>query len=582
MRKNLLITYIFVVVIALFGSSYLSLSKAYDYIQDQNTEMVLIKARVLKNLLERDSRDEDELQDFLNQESERYESTVTLFDIKGNIIAQNSENKADSDIYKDQTELARAMESGEGTAIRYSHLAKVNYYFAAVKYNSEDGTGVIQIGTPMGIDHDFRMQMISRLVISAILIFLVSYLIARIYSKRLVVPIEELTEAADKIYEGDFDSKIYSHTSGEIGALGKSFNRMSKRINTTINTINSKESELKAILSSMTSGIIAVDLKNNIILFNQSFIDIMEISMADIENKYLYTVIRNASVNAVVDEVKQKGKKIKQVGFLPSNTEKVIEITGAPLKRDDGQLLGTLLVIDDITEFKKLQTIRQEFVSNVTHELKTPLTSIRGFVDTLKQGAISDPEVATRFLDIIDIEAERLHTLIQDILVLSEIESKKEEEKMLVNIKDTLEEAVDMLKGNLKEGVELIYTVAEGVDDFDCSKHRLLEIFINLIDNAIKYTEQGRVEVNCKKTDDTLIITVKDQGIGIEEQHLPRLFERFYRVDKGRSRNQGGTGLGLSIVKHIVELYDGSVSVSSKIGVGTTFTIKLPYNIKNG
>lgn len=239
-------------------------------------------------------------------------------------------------------------------------------------------------------------------------------------------------------------------------------------------------------------------------------------------------------------------------------------------------------------ELENFSQMRKEFVSNVTHELKTPLTSIRGFVDTLKNGALDDPEYAEHFLDIIDIEAERLGKLIQDILVLSEIESKdaevKKEEFVWCDLQAIWEEVKELLNGRQKIAVELEGKIEENTPPFYGNPDQLKEILLNLTDNALTYTEIGFVKVYCKKEENNLKIEVKDSGIGISEEHLDRLFERFYRVDKGRSRKQGGTGLGLSIVKHIVELYAGKIEVTSKVGQGTTFQVSLPYvnpNMKN-
>lgn len=228
-------------------------------------------------------------------------------------------------------------------------------------------------------------------------------------------------------------------------------------------------------------------------------------------------------------------------------------------------------------ELRKLESMRSDFVSNVTHELKTPLTSIRGFVETLKAGAIQNPTVAKRFLDIIDIEAERLYNLIQDILSLSEIESKIEYELQECNMNEVVFEVQELLRPKVQEQVSLVFKPQAYVKPYPCNRDRIKQLLINLVDNAIKNTEEGRITISCVGEDQYLVLTVEDTGIGIEEEALPRIFERFYRVDKGRSRKQGGTGLGLSIVKHIVEMYNGNIVVTSEVGKGTKFVVKLPY-----
>ena len=230
-----------------------------------------------------------------------------------------------------------------------------------------------------------------------------------------------------------------------------------------------------------------------------------------------------------------------------------------------------------VLAMKKVESMRREFVSNVTHELKTPLTSIRGFVETLKAGAIEDPKIANKFLDIIEIESDRLSNLISDTLLLSEIESKKETRREPCDVNEVITEVVDLLQPKVKEHVRLIFHPDASVRPYSCNRDRLKQLLINLVDNGLKATEFGAVTVSCRSTASQLVPEVSDTGIGMEEGQLDRIFERFYRVDKGRSKAQGGTGLGLSIVKHIVELYNGTIEVTSKPGVGTEFTVKLPY-----
>lgn len=230
-----------------------------------------------------------------------------------------------------------------------------------------------------------------------------------------------------------------------------------------------------------------------------------------------------------------------------------------------------------VLAMKKVESMRREFVSNVTHELKTPLTSIRGFVETLKAGAIEDPKIANKFLDIIEIESDRLSNLISDTLLLSEIESKKETRREPCDVNEVITEVVDLLQPKVKEHVRLIFHPDASVRPYSCNRDRLKQLLINLVDNGLKATEFGAVTVSCRSTGSQLVLEVSDTGIGMEEGQLDRIFERFYRVDKGRSKAQGGTGLGLSIVKHIVELYNGTIEVTSKPGVGTEFTVKLPY-----
>ena len=230
-----------------------------------------------------------------------------------------------------------------------------------------------------------------------------------------------------------------------------------------------------------------------------------------------------------------------------------------------------------VLAMKRVENMRRGFVSNVTHELKTPLTSIRGFVETLKAGAIEDPKIAHKFLDIIEIESDRLSNLISDTLLLSEIESKKDTKREPCDVNAVITEVVELLQPKVREHVRLIFHPDASVRPYSCNRDRLKQLLINLTDNGLKATEFGAVTISCRSTASQLVIEISDTGIGMEEEQLDRIFERFYRVDKGRSKAQGGTGLGLSIVKHIVELYNGTIEVTSKPGEGTEFTVRLPY-----
>lgn len=330
--------------------------------------------------------------------------------------------------------------------------------------------------------------------------------------------------------------------------------------------------ELDAVLRSMNNGVVAINNENQIIFYNEVFLTIIGRPAENIKLRPFYEIIRNEIIFDAIDVVRQKGSDGVREGKWK---DKVIRAT-ATLLRGKETSLGILVIVEDITQLKKLESVRSDFVSNVTHELKTPLTSIRGFVETLKNGAIADEAVARRFLDIIDIETERLYSLIQDILTLSEIESGTDYEAVVCNVGRAAQEAVDLLEGS-KEKVELIYEPVPYIRPYNCNPARIKELLINLLDNALKYTEEGQVRLICREDGNELFICVEDTGIGMEKEQLPRIFERFYRIDKSRSRKQGGTGLGLSIVKHIVELYNGKMNVESEVGKGTRFEIRLPY-----
>jgi two-component system phosphate regulon sensor histidine kinase PhoR len=331
----------------------------------------------------------------------------------------------------------------------------------------------------------------------------------------------------------------------------------------------------------MTNGVVAVDNQFRIILINTVSCEMFGIKKGPgIIGMNIIELVRNNQINSLLEESMDKNMPLLTEIVMGPPDDKILRVYTSPIKSNNPKQLnaGGIATIHDVTNLKKLEQIRTEFVSNVTHELKTPLTSIRGFIETLKNGAIEDKNVAVKFLDIIDIESERLSSLINDILQLSEIEAKISDSDISSHdINDTLKEIYNMLEGVAdKKGIKLDFEI-EGNIFINANKNRIKQMLINLIDNAIKYnSENGTVNVKVFKAEGKVTFIVRDSGIGIDEEHIPRIFERFYRVDKGRSRNMGGTGLGLSIVKHIVNLYNGNIKLISTPGSGTEFTIQLP------
>jgi len=299
------------------------------------------------------------------------------------------------------------------------------------------------------------------------------------------------------------------------------------------------------------------------------------------EGRHLLELIRDTELDDVIQEAIMDSDPREVEVILREPDEKIIRVMTSQIREQDNplQLTGVVIFMDDVTEIRKLEKIRSDFVSNVTHELKTPLTSISGFVETLKSGEIEDDLTRERFLDIIEIETERLTRLINDILTLSEIENiRGQDHKRIVSASELFDEVKPMMNAvNRDKKVTLEYEVAKNLPNIRINEDRFKQMMINLIDNAVKYTpDNGKVVVSAYTKYKKLVIRVKDTGIGIPEEDLPRLFERFYRVDKARSKKMGGTGLGLAIVKHIVLSMNGTIKVNSEVGKGTEFVITIP------
>ncbi|MDD4980062.1 MAG: ATP-binding protein [Candidatus Omnitrophica bacterium] len=348
-------------------------------------------------------------------------------------------------------------------------------------------------------------------------------------------------------------------------------------LNEKIHKLESENSQMQAILSSMAEGVIAVDKESRILSINPAIEKIFNIIKKDAGGKFFLEVIRNNDISEIINNVLKKGEFISKELNLVWPIQKVFQINASPLF-ENAAVNGCLVVLHDITEIRKLEKMRSDFVANVSHELKTPLTSIKGFVETLLEGALEDKKNSRHFLEIIQEHANRLNILIRDLLDLSYLESQEAQlHKEEINLKDLTDDILAGFKSQLKKGpIKAENNLPAGLS-VKADKDKIGQVLTNLIDNAIKFNrENGTIKIYEQDSADKIKIVVEDSGTGIPPKDIPRIFERFYRVDKARSRELGGTGLGLSIVKHIVELHGGSVGVESTEGLGSGFFFTLP------
>jgi len=375
----------------------------------------------------------------------------------------------------------------------------------------------------------------------------------------------------------DANNSDFSEISYEFAQLAQAISEVHTVADLREKELINNNKELKAILEDISNGIVAVDAQSNILLANPAAKELFGIN-DDVTGRYFLEVFFDSRLDRALLNVVNKGIKSSITIRTKLEEPKIVKIDAAPL-RIDGLTVGAVMLMQDITELHKLEQMRSDFAANVSHELKTPLTSIKGFADTLLEGAVEDMGTAKKFLEIIGIEADRLSRLINDILSLSEIELNKGNTfSKRINISAILKDTIEMMKSHARaKEISLGYLFANDEVWLNANIDRIKQMAINLIDNAIKYTPQGgSITILLEDPGDRIIIRVKDTGIGIAGEHIPRIFERFYRVDKGRSRTMGGTGLGLAIVKHIVKSMNGHIEVNSEPGKGTEFTIHIP------
>jgi two-component system phosphate regulon sensor histidine kinase PhoR len=582
MRKKLLTTYILIIAVTVIVTVIFSWTKVNRHLYDQVEETSELKIKLVEQIFEFEFKEPDfDIQDFAVEYGGKTDLRITIIDMEGVVLADSWSEPATMENHKYRAEFKEALKGNAEKSIRFSSTLGKYYFYFAIPINTEGFDGAMRISLPVESIESLVLDMISSILIGLIIGVVLSFGIAYTFTRRFVKPIDELTATAKLISSGDYDHKVYIDNNDQIGELADAFNTMTFTMRKNLWNIEAKNAELQAILVSMDTGLAAIDENYKIILCNDPFMDLLQIN-EEVVGKLFFEVTRNPHVFTVIEKSIDDDEYVEEEMSVTNKGEiKSLKISAMPIKdKKKQERHGVLIAIEDVTKLRKLETIRRDFVSNVTHELKTPLTSIKGFVGALKEGASKDPEVTKRFLDIIDIESDRLTMLIEDILSLSEIESMRMDKNTgMVRIAGVVVEVRDLLLSQaIDKDIELIIDVQEDLPEFKCNRDRIKQLFINLVDNSIKYTDEGSVRIKCYLSRDKefIVIKVSDTGIGIEEEHLPRLFERFYRIDKGRSRKIGGTGLGLSIVKHIVELYQGTIDVKSVYGESTTFKIRLP------
>ncbi|HLS23255.1 MAG TPA: ATP-binding protein [Pseudogracilibacillus sp.] len=419
-------------------------------------------------------------------------------------------------------------------------------------------------------------------ILLAILIFIfLMTLILIIYTfETYIKPLNKVSETMDKLLEGNYHARISGTPKGAVRELSEKINQLARNLSELTIQEQIQAKQLSTVIENSESGLVLIDEKGYIHLVNRKFISMFGKSTKDYIGYLYYDVLENEQIHHTVQKIFLQEEHVKELFSSKSSTElpNYYEIVGAPIFNERNLLKGAVLVIYDITEFKQLEVMRKDFVANVSHELKTPITSIRGFAETLLDGAHKDEDAREHFLQIIFKESKRIQLLIDDLLILSKIE--KDEPKLTIEtfyVAQLMEELLPLFTQRAEQGAITLHMSIDETAQLEADKDKVKQILLNVFMNAINYTPAGgKVYITVKENADDVLLEIEDTGIGIEKEALPRIFERFYRVDKDRSRETGGTGLGLAIVKHIVEAHRGKIDVKSEIGEGSIFSIYLP------
>lgn len=579
MRRRILLTYVVLIsfitiVIGGFSLSFTSrnyLTMMQERLHDNGQ---IIGQYILNN---REAGSVDEL---CRDIKKRLGIRLTILTADGDVIGDSDANIDTMQNHRNRPEVQKALKGETGRAIRYSNTLATDMMYVAIPVDIDGQLLILRTAMPLTQVYNNLRSQLRNITIALLFAFLIALYQASRFSTYLTRPILEMVDISDKIAKGDFSRKVQASTKDEIAKLAEAFNSMAEKLEHNIAQLRDKNLELESILTNIIDGIIVLDDQYRIILINPAACRLFNIE-GEVIGKYFLEVLMESRIDRLVEQVIDNNEKSSiEIVLKKEDSSKILKISGAPMENVKGKR-GAILLIQDITEIRQLEEVRKDFVANVSHELKTPLTSIQGFVETLQSGALENKEVAYKFLNIIQLEADRLSRLINDILSLSELESGKGNKLVeKINLVEIVQDTLEMMKSHAKvRQISLASVFARNPIWIRGNKDRVKQMLINLVDNAIKYTQEGgSVTVLVEDLKHKVVLRVRDTGIGIAREHIPRIFERFYRVDKSRSRSQGGTGLGLAIVKHIVLSMKGKIEVSSEQGKGTEFIIHIPKN----
>ncbi len=505
--------------------------------------------------------------------------TVILPD--GKVVADSFENPEKMDNHRTRPEVATALSGGKGISVRYSNTLGKQLMYVCIPIKKKDTlVGVIRTSIPLLSISESLRGIYAELVYGGIIIALITSIVSFLISIKISRPLVEMKEIALNFASGKLTTRMNIPDSDEIGSLAEAMNEMAEQLHNRITALTRQKNEQQAILASMIEGVIALNNDKQIISINYSASEFFSLSPERATGKSIDEITENQEFLSLVNKTMLATNSIEGEFILHEKGEKHFQLHGTILKDEQNNKLGAVIVLNDITKIYKLENMRQDFVANVSHELKTPITAIKGFIETLADGAIDEPEKSSHFLEIISRQADRLNAIISDLLSLSRIEVDARRNDIHTEeaiIEDIINVAVLSSQFYRKKKNISVTFPCDSQTRLSVDVQLLEQALINLVENAAKYSdEKSQIKIDIENTEKMVTISVTDEGCGIADKHHSRLFERFYRVDKARSRKLGGTGLGLAIVKHIAQAHGGSVSVESKVGIGSRFSIHLP------
>jgi two-component system phosphate regulon sensor histidine kinase PhoR len=505
----------------------------------------------------------------------------TVISPGGKVLGDSDERPAIMGNHSDRQEIVTALRNEYGQSTRRSPTLGINMLYVALPIR-KDGqpVAVIRSAVPLtAIDRTLGAIYVNVLWAGAAIASGGAFL-SLLISRRISQPIVQMRRIAQLFAQGQLNLRVPEAGSAELDDLAKALNEMATQLHDRILTITRQRNELEAVLASLSEGVLAVDSRGRVVSVNKAAAELLSIRSDRAQGRNVEEVTRNVGLQQFVKETLHSDKPTEDDVSFPDEGGRFFHLHGASLVDPRGERSGAVIVLSDMTRVHRLENLRRDFVANVSHELKTPVTSIQGFAEALEEGAIEDPEQARRYLSIIARHAQRLNAIINDLLSLSRLEEGGQQRALsfeTTRLQPVLAAAVELSRIKAAEKDVAINVLCDNRLEAKINAPLLEQAVVNLVDNAVKYSEGGRnVDVAVEERGREIVIEVRDQGCGISSEHLDRIFERFYVVDHGRSRKLGGTGLGLAIVQHIPQVQGGNVTVESTPGQGSIFRMQLP------
>lgn len=575
MFKKILFVYFLILFLGFLASGYFISTFMRGHMIQEITTRLDNNLTLLRSLFNEEViNNSQRINQLVKEHAREINVRLTVIDEEGRVIGDSESEISTMDNHNTRPEIHAARLNGRGQNIRFSNTLNQDMLYVAMPHNPSMPKGtILRVAIPLTKIHATLYLLHRTVAIVLIVVGILVGLSSFLFFRQKMRPLKEIYEVAEAASKGDYSKKAPLISGDDFGQLAHTINQLMEDLDSRLKDLYQEKDKLETVMTSMQDGVVALDAENKIKHYNRAASIFLNFQKP-ITDELFWERVRNEQIITTIDKVRELGKSQQLILDLNSRT---LEFGINPLGLE-GEIL---LDIRDVTEEIKYENLRREFVSNISHELRTPLSIISGYVETLQNGALNEPDQARTFLDVMNKNIKQLTNLVDDLLVISKMESHAETADMsLFHINPFIQDVVSNLNSLIvKKQHTLNLQLSPDLPVIKADIKLLERALINLIENAVKYTPSGgKILVRSQKESENIIIEVIDTGIGIPEENFPRLFERFYRVDKSRSREMGGTGLGLSIVKHIAQLHQGSVSVQSQVGSGSTFSLRIPFN----